>query len=182
MQIRYVDLDGLHGALSADMVVLAPAMIAATGADDVAKAFGICQDRAGFFTEDQTFLAPVSTLNEGIYVAGCAQGPQDIPSSVVQGQAAAGKILSVLVPGEMLTLEGTTARVNLDLCAGCKTCMGVCPYRAISYDAAMKCCSVNEILCRGCGVCAAACPSGAMEAKHFSDQAISAEIEGLGKW
>jgi heterodisulfide reductase subunit A2 len=179
IQVRYVDPDGLHGALSVDMVVLAPAMTGVKGADDVAETFGICQDKAGFFVEDQTFLAPVSTLNEGVYVAGCAQSPQDIPSSVAQGQAAAGKILSVLVPGEKLTLEGTTAWVNPDLCAGCKTCMGVCPYRAIHYDAAAKCCTVNEILCRGCGVCAAACPSGAMEAKHFSDEAISAEIAGL---
>jgi heterodisulfide reductase subunit A len=177
--VQYADFWGVVEDVSADMVVLAPAMVGSGDARDLATIFGLCQDGAGFFVEDQTYLAPVSTPSEGVYVAGCAQGPQDIATAVAQGQATAGKILSALIPGEKLVLDGTPAKVNGDLCAGCKTCVGVCPYKAITYDEDRRCCVVNEIMCRGCGVCSAACPSGAMEAKHFSDEAISAELEGL---
>ena len=126
--------------------------------------------------EDQAILAPVSTATDGVFIAGCAQGPKDIQGAVAQGQAAAGKILSRLVPGEKLTLEGMTAEVEQVLCAGCKTCVGVCPYKAIRCDEETGCAVVNEVLCRGCGLCAAVCPSGAMHARHFTDEALSAEI------
>jgi len=88
-------------------------------------------------------------------------------------------VLSRLVPGEKISLEPTIAEVNKDLCSGCKTCIEVCPYRAISYDEEEKRAVVSEMLCRGCGVCVATCPSGAIKAKHFTDKQISSEIEGL---
>jgi len=46
---------------------------------------------------------------KGILIAGCAQGAKDIQSSVAQGMAAAGKILSGLIPGEKLALEVMTS-------------------------------------------------------------------------
>jgi heterodisulfide reductase subunit A len=116
---------------------------------------------------------------EGIFVAGCAQGPKDIQSSVAQGQAAAGRILSRLVPGEKLALEPVSADVNEDFCCGCKLCVGLCSYKAITYDDVKKNVAINKVLCRGCGVCAAACPSGAIKASHFTDAEISEEIRGL---
>jgi heterodisulfide reductase subunit A len=179
LTIGYTDVGGSTGTVVADMVVLAPAMIGARDADEVARVFGVCRDGGGFFVEDQATLAPVSTATEGIFIAGCAQGPKDIQGAVAQGQAAAGKILSRLVPGEKLTLEGTTAEVEQALCAGCKTCIGVCPYKAIRCDEETGCAVVNEVLCRGCGLCAAVCPSGAMHARHFTDEALSAEIRVL---
>ena len=38
---------------------------------------------------------------------------------------------------------------------------------------------VNEVLWTGCGACAAACPAGAITVKHFTDQQILAQIEGV---
>ncbi|GAG66774.1 unnamed protein product, partial [marine sediment metagenome] len=32
---------------------------------------------------------------------------------------------------------------------------------------------------KGCGACVAACPTGAIAAKHFTDQQIFAQIEGV---
>jgi heterodisulfide reductase subunit A len=38
---------------------------------------------------------------------------------------------------------------------------------------------VNEAKCKGCGSCAAYCPSGAAKVRHFTDQQVFAEIEGI---
>ncbi len=55
--------------------------------------FGISCSTDGWFTEKHPKLDPVATMTEGIYIAGCAQGPKDIPSSVAQGAAAAARVL-----------------------------------------------------------------------------------------
>jgi heterodisulfide reductase subunit A len=34
-------------------------------------------------------------------------------------------------------------------------------------------------LCKGCGTCVAACPAGAITGKHFTDEQIIVQIEGL---
>lgn len=159
-----------------DMAVLAPAMEAAQGADHTAKICDVIQDKAGFFSKAHVMTAPASTTREGIYAAGCAQGPADVMHSVAQGESAAGKIISGLLPGKRLALEATTAHVDKEACSGCTICTSGCIYKAITYDPAEKCVSVNDVLCKGCGACTATCPSGAIRARHFSDDAVSAEI------
>lgn len=165
--------------LSVDMVVLAPAIVGAVDAQVLAQMLGLTTDKNGFFNEEHSKVSPVSTTTEGIFIVGCAQGPQDIAGSVVQGQAAAGKILSRLVPGEKLTLDPCTAEVDEDLCSGCKSCIGVCVYNAVCYDEEKKRAAVNEALCRGCGVCVATCPSAAITGKHFTDEQILQEVKGV---
>lgn len=177
--IKYTNICGKSDTVISDMVILAPAIEGARDAPDLAKIFDISQGEDGFFIEAHTNIAPASTDREGIFIAGCAQGPKDIQSSVAQAQAAAGSILSRLVPGEKLTLEAVTAEVDEDLCSGCKICIGLCYYKAIAYDDMEKYVTVNQVLCRGCGVCAAACPSGAIKANYFTDMEISEEIKGL---
>ncbi len=73
----------------------------------------------------------------------------------------------------------TTAEVNADICCGCQFCISVCPYGANSFDTENDVSVVNEVLCKGCGTCATACPSGAISTKHFTDQQILSQIEGL---
>jgi len=179
--IEYTDVCGQSQSLAFDMVVLAPAMEGAKDAQRISQIFEAPLGEAGFFVEEQTLLAPVSTTLEGILISGCAQGPKDIPSAVAQGQAAAGKIVSSLVPGEKLVLEPMTAAIDEEYCSGCKVCVGLCPYKAISYDGLQQTAQINEVLCRGCGICAAACPSGAIKAKHFTDAQVSAEIKSLAQ-
>jgi heterodisulfide reductase subunit A len=155
-------------------------MEGARDAGAMAQIFDISQGAGeGFFAEENSQVAPVSTAIEGIFIAGCAQGPKDIQSSVAQGQAAAGRILSRLVPGEKLALEPVTAEVDEDLCCGCKLCVGLCSYKAITCDNLKNNVAINKVLCRGCGTCAAACPSGAIKAHHFTDTEVSEEIRGL---
>jgi heterodisulfide reductase subunit A len=161
------------------MVILAPAIEGAKDASEMAEIFDISQGEGGFFVEENASIAPVSTLRDGVFIAGCAQGPKDIQASVADGQAAAGKILSRLLPGERLVLEPVVAEADSNLCSGCKICIGLCPYKAITHDDTGKHVTINGILCRGCGICAAACPSGAIKANHYTDIEISAEIKGL---
>jgi heterodisulfide reductase subunit A len=177
--IKYLDISGKFRKVTSDMVVLAPAVEGARDAQDVAEVFHIPYDGDRFFIEEHAKLSPVSTTTKGIFIAGCAQGPKDIQSSVAQGKAAAGTILSQLIPGQKLTLEATTAVINEGICSGCKICIGLCPYKAISYDDKEKNATISEVLCTGCGICVSACPSGAIKAKHFTDQQIYAEIEGI---
>ena len=131
------------------------------------------------FLSRNTPLAPVSTGIEGIFVAGCAKAPSSIQGSITQGLAAAGRILSRLIPGEMLALEAMTAQIDENLCSGCSICIGACPYKAIGKSEDGERIRVNEVLCRGCGVCAVACPSAAIRCRHFTDDQVYAEIGGV---
>jgi len=182
ISVNYVAADGQRMSFGCDMVVLAPAIEAPSGAAALAKLVDILQDGHGFFQEEDVTTAPVSTVRRGIFIAGCCQGPKDIQTSVAQGQAAAGQILSGLIPGEKLELEPTGAEIRADLCSGCGLCVAVCPFRAISIDPEVGQPVASEALCRGCGTCAAMCPSGAIRAKHFTAEQILAEIRKEHPW
>jgi heterodisulfide reductase subunit A len=99
---------------------------------------------------------------------------------VAHASAAAAESLALLSRGEVV-ISPTIAVVDDHLCSGCKTCISLCPYTAISFIAhnGAGVAEVNEALCKGCGTCVAACPAGAITARHFSDRQIAAEIEGL---
>jgi heterodisulfide reductase subunit A len=86
--------------------------------------------------------------------------------------------LALLNKGEV-TISPATASVDEKLCSGCKTCLSLCPYTAISFLADKNVAYVNEALCKGCGTCVAACPAAAITARHFTDEQIYAQIEGL---
>jgi len=85
-------LTGKKVEVSADMVVLATAIIAQKDAKDLAKKLGIPADEYGFLTEAERKLRPVETDREGIFIAGCAQGPKDIADAVAHANAAASKV------------------------------------------------------------------------------------------
>jgi heterodisulfide reductase subunit A2 len=161
-----------------DMVVLSPGMQAKPSSMAISKVLKCSTDKDGWFIEKHPKLAPIATATDGVFLAGCCQGPKDIPDSVAQGQAAAAKCLALAAKG-VVEVEGRTATIEEDVCAGCKLCISLCPYKAISFDGEKEVSVVNEVLCKGCGTCAAACPSGAAFAKHFKDTHIFSEIEGV---
>jgi heterodisulfide reductase subunit A len=115
-----------------------------------------------------------------VFLAGTCQSPKDVPDTVAHANAAAAESLVLLSRGEVV-ISPTTALVDDQLCSGCKTCIVLCPYTAISFNAreVSGTAVVNEALCKGCGTCVAACPAGAITARHFSGRQIWAEIEGL---
>ena len=70
-------------------------------------------------------------------------------------------------------------RLGEALCSGCKTCIPLCPYKAIRRDEEKKVAVIDEALCKGCGTCVAACPSGASQQHLFTDPQVYEEIEGV---
>jgi heterodisulfide reductase subunit A len=161
-----------------DMVVLSTAIEAPHDADQVATLFGLGRTEDGFFAESHPKMRPVETNTDGVFLAGAAQGPKDVPDTVAHAGAAASMVLALLDKGEV-TISPATAVVDEELCSACKTCISLCPYTAISFIEEDNVARVNEALCKGCGTCAAACPSGAISARHFTDRQILAQIEGL---
>jgi heterodisulfide reductase subunit A len=171
-------LTGVVRRIPLDMVILSVGMEPRADAEEVRRQFGISTSQGGFFLEKHPKLAPIATLTDGIFLAGACQGPKDIPDSVAQGQAAAGEALALIDKGFM-ELEPNTAYIVEELCSGCRTCIGLCPYNALESNEERKVAVLNEALCKGCGVCVASCPSGALHQHLFDDEQILEEIQGV---
>ena len=159
-----------------DMVVLATGLEPRHDAEDVRRTFNISCAGGGFFLERHPKLAPVSTATDGIFLAGACQGPKDIPDTVAQAGAAAAEALALAGRG-YVEMEPNTAYVVREECSGCKTCIPLCPYTAITrVDGKAE---INPVLCKGCGTCVAACPSGSIRQNLFEDEEIYEEILGV---
>jgi heterodisulfide reductase subunit A len=161
-----------------DMVILCIALEPRKDAHEVARLFHLGRSADGFFLERHPKLDPVATMSEGILIAGCCQGPKDIPDSVAQASAAAARALAMIARGK-IEVPPITASIDEAKCSGCKICNLLCPYDAIFFDDEAKISRINQVLCQGCGVCAAACPSGAITHNYFTAEEITAEIEGV---
>ncbi|MBE3066699.1 MAG: CoB--CoM heterodisulfide reductase iron-sulfur subunit A family protein [Chloroflexi bacterium] len=161
-----------------DMVILSSGMQARHDSKDVAKLFGISCSADNWYIERHPKLDPVATMTEGIYIAGCVQGPKDIPASVVQGAAAAARVLGKIQQKE-IALEPVRATINEDQCSGCRICNNLCPFNAILFHEDKMVSEVNLALCQGCGTCVAGCPAGAISGTGFSNEQILSQIDGL---
>jgi heterodisulfide reductase subunit A len=164
--------------IPADMVILMVGMEARQDWAEVARRVNISGDKDGWFIESHPKLDPVATTTDGVYIAGACQAPKDIPDSVAQARAAAARILARTAGGK-IDIDAVFAEVDEDRCCGCRMCNGLCPYSAVEFDEEKKRSHVISALCKACGACVAACPSGAIKARHFTDQQIFAQIEGV---
>jgi heterodisulfide reductase subunit A len=169
---------GLVRRIPVDMVVLSVGIEPQPDAGDVRRMFNISCASEGFFLERHPKLAPVNTFTDGIFLAGCCQGPKDIPDTVAQAGAAAAEALALIDAGEVET-EPYSAYVVEEECSGCRTCVPLCPYGAVQFNAEKNRAFVQEVLCKGCGTCVAACPSGSIGQHLFEDDQIFDEIEGV---
>ncbi|MFC1907007.1 4Fe-4S binding protein [Chloroflexota bacterium] len=177
--IQFEDtLAGLQRRLPVDMAVLSCGLEPQTDAAQVARQFNISRSADGFYLERHPKLEPVSTMTDGIFVAGCCQGPKDIPDTVAQASAAAAEVLAMISRGRV-EIEAATAVINERICSGCQVCLMVCPYSAISFDEEKAVCRVNEALCKGCGTCVGSCTANAISLNHFTNQQIVAQMEGI---
>jgi heterodisulfide reductase subunit A len=172
--------DGKQVSAEAEMVVLANAAIPSQAASELARILNIPLGKDGFFVECQPKIRPTDTEVPGIFLAGACQGLKDIPYSVAQGSAAAAQAASVLSK-DSWTVEPLVARVNEELCSGCKMCESACGYQAINVEKVgdKSVAKVVEGLCRGCGVCCSACPMDAITMPNYSDNQIVVQIQAV---
>jgi heterodisulfide reductase subunit A len=172
--------DGKPVEVEADMVVLANAAIPRNTALGLAEMLGIPVGKDGFFKECQPKIRPTDTEIPGIFLAGACGGLKDIPYSVSQGSAAAAQAASVL-GRESWAVEPIVARVNEDLCSGCRVCESVCGYHAINVEKMgdKELAKVTEGLCRGCGICSSACPMDAISMPNYTDTQVVAQVRAV---
>ena len=161
-----------------DMVVLSVALEPQADKEQVRRLLNMSCSSEGFFLEKHPKLAPVSTMTDGVFIAGACQGPKDIPETVAQAEAAAAEVLALTSKG-FITLEPNLAYIDKALCSGCQVCIPLCPYRAIELDRSSMVAKISDVLCKGCGVCVAACPSGAALQRMFEDDQILDELLGV---
>jgi heterodisulfide reductase subunit A len=161
-----------------DMVILMAALEPRADSRDVGLQFGIACSMEGWFTERHPKLDPVATMTDGIFIAGAAQGPKDIPASVAQGAAAAARVQGMITKGTV-EIEPVVATIQEEMCSGCRICNTLCPFNAIEYLEDKEVSFINTALCKGCGTCVAACPAQAISGAHYSNEQIFAEIEGV---
>jgi heterodisulfide reductase subunit A len=162
----------------ADLVVLAVGMEAREDVTDIAELLKLPRSADGFFLEAHPKLRPVDTAMDGVFLAGCCQGPKDIPDAIAQAKAAASSSLIPLIRGKV-PVESATAVSDPELCAACGMCVDVCPFGAPSIDPVWNVSVVNAVLCKGCGTCAAICPSKAIRLQHFTPEQILAQVDAL---
>jgi heterodisulfide reductase subunit A len=164
--------------IPADMVILMVGMEAREDSHEIARIVNISQDKEGWFIESHPKLEPVATTTDGIFIAGTCVAPKDIPDTVAQARAAAARILGRIAKGK-IEVDAVYSEVNENLCSGCRLCNQLCPYSAIEYLEDKKQSHIISALCKGCGVCVAACPSSAIKGRHFTDQQVLAQVDGL---
>ncbi|MDD1689410.1 MAG: CoB--CoM heterodisulfide reductase iron-sulfur subunit A family protein [Methanoregula sp.] len=88
LQVEDSETSKLH-VLHPELVVLSVGIEPAEMSAPLAEKLGIAREETGFIRSVHDAVDTVSTLRPGIYVAGTATAPRDIPDSVASGESAA---------------------------------------------------------------------------------------------
>ncbi len=168
--------------LEADLVVLATAIIPRLSTSEgVAKVLKLSQSADGFLLEAHPKLRPVDTISPGLFLAGCAQSPKDIPDTVAQASGAAARALIPLDQGKVELAPHISFVIDKN-CDGCAYCIDPCPYNALTLIEYIrnreikKTVEVTEVACQGCGVCQATCPKEGIVVKGFKLEQLKAMV------
>lgn len=164
--------------VEADLVVLAAGIVPRPSTKEVAGLLKLSRSADGFLAEAHPKLRPVDTAIDGVFLAGCCQGPKDIPDTVAQAKGAASSAMVLMSKG-IVRVEPITASIDEDVCSGCGTCELLCEYGALSLDSRRDKMVVNEILCKGCGACAVGCPSNAISVCYYTPQQLLTQVDSM---
>ena len=86
-------LSGQPVQIAADLVVLAPPMVARPQTRPLARMLGLPDDGHGWLLPRDPNMHPVETVRPGVFLAGTVAGPMDIPEAVAHASGAAAKVL-----------------------------------------------------------------------------------------
>ncbi|MBU2599926.1 FAD-dependent oxidoreductase [bacterium] len=124
--LRYEDENGNKVAEEEfDMVVLSVGMVPKKGTKELASRLGINLDEYGFCRTHS--FSPMETNIPGVYTAGVFESPKDIPETVMQASASAGKAGGLLAEsrGSLITdkeyppevdISGQSPRIGVFIC------------------------------------------------------------------
>jgi heterodisulfide reductase subunit A2 len=180
--IQYKDkILGEEIEIEADLLVLSVGMRPAVKSmEEIQHFLKVPTGMDGFLLEKHPKFGPIETNIEGVFIAGCVQGPKDIADSISQANAVAAKI-DALLARSTIWMEPIKSEVNEAFCRACGSCIKVCEYDAISLQEknGFQVAHVNDVLCKGCGTCAPYCDTGAIDIRHFRDQQIEAMLDAF---
>ncbi len=171
------DVLGRPIQLRPDLLVLSAAIRPHARAEAVSRALKVPLTADGFFLEAHMKLRPLDFGSEGIFLAGLAHAPKSMAESISQAKGAAARAATVISQPVMYR-SGVVSEVDQASCAGCLTCVRLCPYDVpvIGEDGVAY---IEPASCQGCGVCAAGCPRKAITTRHYRDDQITAKIDVL---
>ncbi|MEW5936249.1 MAG: CoB--CoM heterodisulfide reductase iron-sulfur subunit A family protein [Candidatus Thermoplasmatota archaeon] len=96
--IRYMDTHTREvKEKTVDLLVLSTAIMPSRENKRLASVLGIEVDESGFFRARSTVTDPIASTRDGVYLAGCIQGPKDIPDSVAMGSGAAARAMVPII-------------------------------------------------------------------------------------
>jgi len=170
----YDALSGREMKLPCDWVVLSTPLIPRKEEVILARMLKIPISQDGFLMEAHLKLRPVDTQMDGIFLAGVASGPKDVPESIISAKAAAARAGTLMANKKMRT-EALTSVVDEEQCIGCGLCEEICSYSAHYLEGGKS--HTIAALCRGCGACAAECPRRAITMQHFTDEQVLAQVK-----
>ena len=161
-----------------DTVVLSVGLELSKGGNRIAEILKLSKSEDGFLQEAHPKFRPVDTQIDGIFIAGTAQGPKDIPDTVAQASATAARAMRLMSRG-YVELEPVRAFVHSDLCDGCGECVDSCPVSAIGMEGVRgrRLAVINEGICKGCGLCIASCHSDALDLRMFNNRELEEEVK-----
>jgi heterodisulfide reductase subunit A len=160
---------------SADLVVLAPPIVASNESLKLAESLRVPSDEDQFILERHPKLDPMSTKRDGIYAAGTVIGPKDIQSTTAEAEGAAMKVVNFL-SGDRIIEPNKAFLSYPEACTACKACVDICPENAIIMVDNLP--EINEILCSGCGACIPSCEENALDQQGLTDKQLKANIKG----
>jgi len=68
------------------------------------------------------------------------------------------------------------AEIDSEVCTGCRQCMQLCQFGALSYSASDKKVAVDQAWCYGCGICRSACEKKAITLGDRADSPVAAHL------
>ena len=172
--------------INADLVVLAMGMTPTNSEElNLSYRLGKGLPELKYSFPDSHFICfPYESRRTGVYAAGAARAPMDIPSCM---EDAGGAMLKAIQCVEA-TSRGESVHprfgdqsypeLYLQRCTDCKRCTEECPFGA--YDETESGTPLpNPARCRRCGICLGACPERIINFSNFSINSVSEMIKAV---